>query len=61
MSRLSCGPIAWAMFVSVCPDGIGWDEWCAMKWQQRLNPRFGRKSQKKIRLNRRRVNGGKRK
>ena len=53
--------LAWAMFTSVCPDGISWDEWCNMKWQQRSNPRFGKKSQKKVRLNRRRVNGGKRK
>ncbi len=64
MSTLGFGPIAWAAFTSVCPPGMDYDAWTSMRYlqqQRRTNPNFCEKSQKKVRLNRRRVNGGKRK
>ena len=61
MSIRIFGPVAWAMFTLSCPDGMSYSEWMDLKRQQRTNPNFGKKSQKKIRLNRRRVNGGRRK
>ena len=58
---MSIGKIAmWAAFTSLCPDGVSYEEWTNMRYNKSYQ-RFAKRSQKKIRLNRRRVNGGQRK
>lgn len=46
--------LAWAMFSSFCPEGFDPTLWNRIKSESRFNPR--KRSQKKIRLNKRRVN-----
>ena len=46
--------LAWAAFSSVCPGGFDPTLWNHIKSEPRFNPH--KRSQKKIRLNKRRVN-----